>query len=82
LLLFLSSNADTHFNRDGGWYGRGIYFSTYAMYCMPYFENRRDPALIISYVITGNAFPVNEDHLGTPSLLGYASCLFAFLILF
>eukprot|EP01127_Copromyxa_protea_P016763 TRINITY_DN5046_c0_g1_i1.p1 TRINITY_DN5046_c0_g1~~TRINITY_DN5046_c0_g1_i1.p1 ORF type:complete len:700 (-),score=119.45 TRINITY_DN5046_c0_g1_i1:95-2194(-) len=57
---------------DGGWYGRGIYFSTFANYCETYFQNRRDPALIISYVISGNAFPVTEHHKGEGSLLGAA----------
>lgn len=43
------------------------------MYATPYFANKLNPAVIISFVTTGNAFPVNEDHLGPESLLGYVN---------
>lgn len=48
------------------------------MYTAPYFENRREPALVISYVISGHSFPVSEDHTSSSSLLGYdvLSCNF------
>lgn len=36
--------------RDAGWYGTGVYFTTYAMYSVPYFGTRKDPAAILSYV--------------------------------
>lgn len=44
--LFLES----YFLRDAGWYGTGVYFTTYAMYASPYFGTRKDPAVLISYV--------------------------------
>ena len=41
-------------------------------YTLPYCANRRDPAIIISFLITGNAFPVTEDHKSKDSnLVGY-----------
>lgn len=43
------------------------------MYTTPYFENRREPALIISYIISGHSYPVTEEHTSkTDSLLGKA----------
>eukprot|EP01127_Copromyxa_protea_P001845 TRINITY_DN11758_c0_g1_i1.p1 TRINITY_DN11758_c0_g1~~TRINITY_DN11758_c0_g1_i1.p1 ORF type:complete len:228 (+),score=28.88 TRINITY_DN11758_c0_g1_i1:48-686(+) len=55
---------------DSGWYGAGIYFTTYAMYTTPYFALRKDPAIILSFVTPGNVFPTTENHKGPNSLLG------------
>jgi len=55
---------------DKGFYGTGIYFTSYALYTYPYFATKRPPALILSYVVPGNVFPVNEHHQGFESLLG------------
>jgi len=55
---------------DAGWYGTGVYFTTYAMYSVPYFANRKDPALILAFVTPGNVFPTTESHTGPKSLLG------------
>jgi len=55
---------------DSGFYGSGIYFTTRAMYCYPYLQGKKDPSIILSWVILGNSYPVTEhpDHPG--SLLG------------
>jgi len=45
---------------DSGWYGQGIYFSTYSLYVYPYFKSKEQPALILSWILPGNAFPVTE----------------------
>eukprot|EP01127_Copromyxa_protea_P004816 TRINITY_DN1464_c0_g1_i2.p1 TRINITY_DN1464_c0_g1~~TRINITY_DN1464_c0_g1_i2.p1 ORF type:complete len:174 (+),score=34.14 TRINITY_DN1464_c0_g1_i2:97-618(+) len=55
---------------DAGWYGAGVYFTTYAMYASPYFVSRKDPAVLLSFVTLGNVFPVTENHTAKNSLLG------------
>jgi len=60
---------------DDGYYGRGIYFSTYALYCYPYFGTRKLPSLILSWLVPGHYYPVIEPHNSskpTKSLLGAA----------
>jgi len=57
---------------DAGWYGKGIYFSSSATYCAPYFAATRDPAIIITYVLPGNPFPVIEHHTSESNLVGTA----------
>jgi len=63
---------------DAGWYGQGIYFTTYAPYTLPYLI-KPNPALIISYVTPGNVFPVIEhprsssSFCGVPIVAGYNS---------
>eukprot|EP01125_Pyxidicula_operculata_P013176 TRINITY_DN4359_c0_g2_i3.p1 TRINITY_DN4359_c0_g2~~TRINITY_DN4359_c0_g2_i3.p1 ORF type:complete len:1736 (-),score=241.48 TRINITY_DN4359_c0_g2_i3:164-5371(-) len=68
--------ADTGFaalsTLDAGWYGKGIYFTTYALYAIPYFGTKRNPSIIISYVIPGNTYPVSENHKSADSLSGAA----------
>jgi len=57
---------------DAGFFGKGIYFTTYPLYTIPYIATRNQPALILSWVIPGNIYPVTEDHRGPKSLLGTA----------
>lgn len=66
---------------DSGWYGRGIYFTSYPVYCIPYTCTSSNgavpsPALIISYIVPCNIYPViesaEEPSLGRESLLGQA----------
>jgi len=57
---------------DDGWYGKGIYFSTSAMYCIPYFLERKNPAVLICFLCPGNPYPVTEKYRGKRSLLGKA----------
>lgn len=60
---------------DSGWYGTGIYFTTSFKYCMSYIAARQRPAIIISYVLPGNVYPVTAraDHEGKPLMAGYQS---------
>jgi len=57
---------------DAGYFGKGIYFTSYGMYTLPYIASRNNPALILSYTLPGNVFPVTEDHQGPKSLVGAA----------
>jgi hypothetical protein len=38
---------------DAGFYGAGMYFTTFAKYTLPYFVSTANPAIIISYLIPG-----------------------------
>jgi hypothetical protein len=59
---------------DSGWYGSGIYFTSSYDYCIPYICSKRDPAIIISYVLPGNVYPVTETSFaGKPLMAGYQS---------
>jgi len=55
---------------DSGYYGAGIYFTTSAKYAVPYFATKPEPAIIISWVIVGNAYPVIEHPRKAGSLAG------------
>ena len=57
---------------DEGWYGKGIYFSTYPMYCSPYFISKKQPSIILSWILPGNVFPVTEGPDDTVSFKGAA----------
>jgi len=64
---------------DAGFYGKGIYFSTSALYTLPYFANKRSPAILICLTAPGNPYPVTESPntlnslVGKPLLSGYQS---------
>jgi len=55
---------------DAGFYGSGIYFTTFAQYTLPYFITTSDPCVIISLLIPGNAYPVTEHPKKPESLTG------------
>src|SRR5436190_640877 len=55
---------------DAGYFGRGIYFTTYILYTLPYSCSKRNPSVVIGYLNLGNVFPVTENHKGDESLLG------------
>eukprot|EP01127_Copromyxa_protea_P017077 TRINITY_DN516_c0_g1_i14.p1 TRINITY_DN516_c0_g1~~TRINITY_DN516_c0_g1_i14.p1 ORF type:complete len:998 (-),score=85.22 TRINITY_DN516_c0_g1_i14:65-3058(-) len=70
---------------DAGWYGQGIYFTTYVLYAFPYFSTKEQPAIVLSWINPGNVFPVIEspsipntkeqfgkDREDRPSLVGKA----------
>eukprot|EP01126_Amoeba_proteus_P000332 TRINITY_DN10100_c0_g5_i2.p1 TRINITY_DN10100_c0_g5~~TRINITY_DN10100_c0_g5_i2.p1 ORF type:complete len:109 (-),score=24.82 TRINITY_DN10100_c0_g5_i2:252-578(-) len=40
------------------------------IYTLPYFGKRQDPAIIISFTIPGNIYPVIEKHTDSNSLMG------------
>jgi hypothetical protein len=44
-----------------GYYGKGIYFSTSAVYIIPYFASKKRPAVLVSLLLPGNPFPVIEN---------------------
>lgn len=59
---------------DAGWYGKGIYFTSYTDYCLPYIASQRNPVIIIAWVIPGNIYPVVDRTLnGAPGKSGYQS---------
>lgn len=64
---------------DAGYYGKGIYFTSYTNYTIPYIRNTPDPAIIVSLIIPGNAYPIIENpkspegFLGKPLRTGYHS---------
>ena len=64
---------------DAGFYGKGMYFTTYANYAVPYFINKPDPALLVTLGTFGNVYPVIEHPLskdnfvGQPTVSGYQS---------
>jgi len=57
---------------DSGFYGKGMYFSTSAIYTAPYFSKYKDPAILICLTIPGNPYPVVEDYATEKSLTGKA----------
>jgi len=57
---------------DDGFFGKGIYFTTYALYALPYFSSKDQPAILLSFVLPGNTYPVNENSKSKKSLVGTA----------
>jgi len=58
---------------DSGFFGKGIYFTTSALYAIPYFApHGKHAAIIISYILPGNVYPVTEDHQSDRGLTGCA----------
>jgi len=55
---------------DVGYFGSGIYFATSAKYALPYYATKQNPAIIISYLIPGNPYPVTESPNGPNSIAG------------
>jgi len=55
---------------DVGYYGSGIYFTTSAKYTVSYIATKKHPALILSYLIPGNALPVIEHPHSPNSYMG------------
>jgi len=63
---------------DAGFYGKGVYFTTFALYSVPYFVAKMEPAIIISLACPANVYPVVEHHehekhslLGKPHVSGF-----------
>jgi hypothetical protein len=57
---------------DDGWYGKGIYFTSYANYCITYLVSKRDPCLLLSWVIPGNTYPVAANRDDPDNVFGQA----------
>jgi len=49
-----------------------MYFTTSTEYALPYFGTKKIPTVLISYVISGNAFPVIEHPKRPKNLMGAA----------
>jgi len=45
---------------DVGFYGSGIYFTTSTLYALQYFAGKKEPCVILSFLIPGNALPIIE----------------------
>jgi len=67
---------------DAGYYGKGIYFTSYVEYTIQYMITRADPAVLVTLLIPGNPYPATEDPhaeitehslLGVPIHSGYQS---------
>jgi len=61
---------------DAGYYGKGIYVTSYAIYSLQYAMGNHpvdiNPVIIISYVLPGHPYPVVEDFNGEDSISGSA----------
>src|SRR6185503_16776670 len=57
---------------DSGWYGKGIYFTSYAIYATQYLTGKKQPVMILSWIIPGSIYPVVEDPFGKDSMGGKA----------
>jgi len=64
---------------DAGYYGSGMYFTSSAVYGLPYYGTKKKPSLLICLLTPGNSFPVVESReedksfLGVPIRSGYQS---------
>lgn len=62
---------------DSGWYGKGVYFTSFPDYCTSYIASRKNPCIILSWIVPGNIYPVSEcaeeDLIGTALKSGYQS---------
>src|SRR5690242_17964462 len=47
-----------------------MYFTSSALYALPYFSTRPDPCILITLTTAGNPYPVIEHRLDGDSLLG------------
>jgi len=56
----------------GGVFGKGIYFTTSSTYCLPYLAQKRQPTILLSWLLPGNAYPVVENPQSQDSLQGSA----------
>jgi len=57
---------------EGGSFGRGIYFTTFSSYCLPFMGSARVPTILVSWLLPGNAYPVLEQVKSSDSLQGKA----------
>jgi len=56
--------------QDDGWYGKGMYYTSSALYSLPYYATKPTPALIICWILPGNTYPVIENPVTTTALRG------------
>jgi len=58
---------------DDGWYGKGIYFTSYISYALEYTASKNQPSIVVSWVIPGNVYPVTRKCHGEAIQPGYSS---------
>jgi len=56
---------------DAGYYGKGLYFTSYAKYTIPYCCSKPNPAILVCLLLPGNPFPVCEHPKEERSLQGH-----------
>jgi len=54
---------------DAGYYGKGIYVTSYAEYALRYAIGN-NPCIIFAWILPGHPYPVIEHHKGENSLMG------------
>jgi len=54
---------------DDGFFGKGMYFSSSAIYVIPYCDDK-GPSMLICFILPGNPYPVTEEPNGRDSLKG------------
>jgi len=55
---------------DDGFYGVGMYFSSSALYTLPYCFHHPDPCILLCFLVPGNPYPVIEHPLQPEGLKG------------
>jgi len=55
---------------DDGYFGSGMYFTTNAMYALPYYANKERPTLILCLMTPGAVYPVCENPKDAKNLMG------------
>ena len=66
---------------DAGFYGVGMYFTSSALYALPYYAPKNHPAILLCLTVPGNPLPVVENRnesggfYGKPLRSGYQSHL-------
>jgi len=55
---------------DAGYYGKGIYFSSHALYTVPYFATSSSPVILLCLTIPGNPLPIIEHPKSDGNFLG------------
>jgi len=56
---------------DQGFYGKGMYFSSSAIYTFPYCSTYQDPCIMICFILPGNPYPTIEHPRNTKNLVGH-----------
>eukprot|EP01124_Arcella_intermedia_P019314 TRINITY_DN2662_c0_g1_i1.p1 TRINITY_DN2662_c0_g1~~TRINITY_DN2662_c0_g1_i1.p1 ORF type:complete len:1596 (-),score=300.24 TRINITY_DN2662_c0_g1_i1:748-5535(-) len=55
---------------DSGFYGKGIYVTSSCLYALPYYANKKKPAILICLVTPGNILPIIENFKDADSWYG------------
>lgn len=44
-----------------GWFGKGIYFTSHAQYAAQYCKDKKEPCLILCYLLAASPYPIIEE---------------------